>query len=245
MSQPILELKNLNKCFGKINVLKDVNLKINKGEVVVMMGPSGSGKSTLLRCINCIEKINSGEIWFMGENITNPQVDIFEIRKKIGVVFQHFNLFPHFSNIKNVTIGLTEVLKMPKEEAEIIAQKLLVRVGIGDKANYYPSEISGGQKQRVAIARALSMQPKFMMFDEPTSALDPEMIKEVLNVIKDLAKEGRTMFLVTHEIGFAREVADRVIFIDSGTIVEEANPKEFFTNPKTERAKKFLSQVLY
>jgi len=245
MSQPILELKNLNKSFGKISAIKDVNLKIYKGEVVVMMGPSGSGKSTLLRCINCIEKINSGEIWFMGENITNPQVDIFEIRKKIGVVFQHFNLFPHFSNIKNVTIGLTEVLKMPKEEAEIIAQKLLVRVGIGDKANYYPSEISGGQKQRVAIARALSMQPKFMMFDEPTSALDPEMIKEVLNVIKDLAKEGRTMFLVTHEIGFAREVADRVIFIDSGTIVEEANPKEFFTNPKTERAKKFLSQVLY
>ena len=245
MSQLILELKNLNKSFGKISAIKDVNLKIYKGEVVVMMGPSGSGKSTLLRCINCIEKINSGEIWFMGENITNPQVDIFEIRKKIGVVFQHFNLFPHFSNIKNVTIGLTEVLKMPKEEAEIIAQKLLVRVGIGDKANYHPSEISGGQKQRVAIARALSMQPKFMMFDEPTSALDPEMIKEVLNVIKDLAKEGRTMFLVTHEIGFAREVADRLIFIDSGTIVEEANPKEFFTNPKTERAKKFLSQVLY
>ncbi len=245
MSQPILELKNLNKSFGKISAIKDVNLKIYKGEVVVMMGPSGSGKSTLLRCINCIEKINSGEIWFMGENITNPQVDIFEIRKKIGVVFQHFNLFPHFSNIKNVTIGLTEVLKMPKEEAEIIAQKLLVRVGIGDKANFHPSEISGGQKQRVAIARALSMQPRFMMFDEPTSALDPEMIKEVLNVIKDLAKEGRTMFLVTHEIGFAREVADRLIFIDSGTIVEEANPKEFFTNPKTERAKKFLSQVLY
>ena len=245
MSQPILELKNLNKSFGKFSAIKDVNLKIYKGEVVVMMGPSGSGKSTLLRCINCIEKINSGEIWFMGENITNPQVDIFEIRKKIGVVFQHFNLFPHFSNIKNVTIGLTEVLKMPKEEAEIIAQKLLVRVGIGDKANFHPSEISGGQKQRVAIARALSMQPRFMMFDEPTSALDPEMIKEVLNVIKDLAKEGRTMFLVTHEIGFAREVADRLIFIDSGTIVEEANPKEFFTNPKTERAKKFLSQVLY
>ena len=245
MSQPILELKNLNKSFGKISAIKDVNLKIYKGEGVVMMGPSGSGKSTLLRCINCIEKINSGEIWFMGENITNPQVDIFEIRKKIGVVFQHFNLFPHFSNIKNVTIGLTEVLKMPKEEAEIIAQKLLVRVGIGDKANFHPSEISGGQKQRVAIARALSMQPRFMMFDEPTSALDPEMIKEVLNVIKDLAKEGRTMFLVTHEIGFAREVADRLIFIDSGTIVEEANPKEFFTNPKTERAKKFLSQVLY
>ncbi len=245
MSLPILELKNLNKSFGKISVIEDVNLKIYEGEVVVLMGPSGSGKSTLLRCINCIEKINSGEIWFMGENITNPQVDIFEIRKKIGVVFQHFNLFPHFSNIKNVTIGLTEVLKIPKEKAEIIAQKLLARVGIGDKANFHPSEISGGQKQRVAIARALSMQPKFMMFDEPTSALDPEMIKEVLNVIKDLAKEGRTMFLVTHEIGFAREVADRLVFIDSGRIVEEANPKEFFTNPKTERAKKFLSQVLY
>ena len=245
MSLPILELKNLNKSFGKISVIEDVNLKIYEGEVVVLMGPSGSGKSTLLRCINCIEKINSGEIWFMDENITNPQVDIFEIRKKIGVVFQHFNLFPHFSNIKNVTIGLTEVLKIPKEKAEIIAQKLLARVGIGDKANFHPSEISGGQKQRVAIARALSMQPKFMMFDEPTSALDPEMIKEVLNVIKDLAKEGRTMFLVTHEIGFAREVADRLVFIDSGRIVEEANPKEFFTNPKTERAKKFLSQVLY
>jgi len=240
----MVEIKDLNKWFGENQVLKNINLKVSKGEVVVILGPSGSGKSTLLRCINCLETVNSGEIQVGDDIITDPKINIYEARKKIGVVFQHFNLFPHLSVIKNITIGCTEVLKMPHEKAEKIAKQLLERVGISDKINSYPSEISGGQKQRVAIARALAMQPQLMMFDEPTSALDPEMIEEVLNVIKDLAKENRTMILVTHEIGFAREAADRAIFIDGGEIVEEGGPVEFFSNPKTERAKVFLNKVL-
>jgi len=240
----MVEIKNLNKWFGKNQILKNVNLTVNKGEVVVVLGPSGSGKSTLLRCINRLEPVNSGEIRVGEDFITNPKTNIFEARKKIGVVFQHFNLFPHLSVLKNVTIGCTEVLKMSNEKADQIANQLLKRVGIGEKINSYPSEISGGQKQRVAIARALAMQPQVMMFDEPTSALDPEMIEEVLNVIKDLAKEDRTMILVTHEIGFAREAADRAIFIDGGEIIEEGSPKDFFSNPKTERAKTFLNKVL-
>ena len=240
----MVEIKDLNKWFEENQVLKNINLKVSKGEVIVILGPSGSGKSTLLRCINCLETVNSGEIQVGDDIITDPKINIYEARKKIGVVFQHFNLFPHLSVIKNITIGCTEVLKMPYEKAEKIAKQLLERVGISDKIKSYPSEISGGQKQRVAIARALAMQPQLMMFDEPTSALDPEMIEEVLNVIKDLAKENRTMILVTHEIGFAREAADRAIFIDGGEIVEEGGPVDFFSNPKTERAKVFLSKVL-
>jgi len=244
LSSKIVEIKNLNKWFGKNHILKNVNLSVDKGEVVVILGPSGSGKSTLLRCINRLEPVNSGEIRVDKDIITDPKINIFEARKKIGVVFQHFNLFPHLSVLKNITIGCTEVLKMSNEKADQIAKQLLKRVGIGEKIDSYPSEISGGQKQRVAIARALAMQPQVMMFDEPTSALDPEMIEEVLNVIKDLAKEDRTMILVTHEIGFAREAADRAIFIDGGEIIEEGSPKDFFSNPKTDRAKAFLNKVL-
>jgi len=240
----MVEIKNLNKWFGKNQVLKNINLNVSKGEVVVILGPSGSGKSTLLRCINQLEPVNSGEIRVGEDVITDPKVNIFEARKKIGVVFQHFNLFPHLSVLKNVTIGCTEVLKMPTEKADKVARQLLERVGIGEKIDAYPHEISGGQKQRVAIARALAMQPQVMMFDEPTSALDPEMIDEVLNVIKDLAKENRTMILITHEIGFAREAADRAIFIDNGEIIEEGLPNEFFSNPRTVRAKAFLDKVL-
>ncbi len=245
MSLTKLEITNLNKWFGKHHVLKNINLKIKQGEVVVILGPSGSGKSTLLRCINRLETINDGEIKIGGEIITKPNINIYEIRKKIGVVFQHFNLFPHLSVLNNVTIGCTEVLKMPKSKADKIAKELLKRVGIGDKIYAYPSELSGGQKQRVAIARALAMQPELMLFDEPTSALDPEMIEEVLKVIEDLAKEKRTMILVSHEIGFAKKAADRAIFIDEGEIIEEDCPSVFFSNPKTNRAKLFLSKVLY
>jgi len=244
LSSKIVEIKNLNKWFGKNHILKNVNLSVDKGEVVVILGPSGSGKSTLLRCINRLEPVNSGEIRVDKDIITDPKINIFEARKKIGVVFQHFNLFPHLSVLKNITIGCTEVLKMSSEKADKIAKQLLERVGIGEKLDSYPSKLSGGQKQRVAIARALAMQPQVMMFDEPTSALDPEMIEEVLNVIKDLAKENRTMILVTHEIGFAREAADRAIFIDGGKIIEEGSPKDFFSNPKTDRAKAFLNKVL-
>lgn len=240
----MVEIKNVNKWFGKNQVLKDINLSVKKGEVVVILGPSGSGKSTLLRCINLLESVNEGEIRVGDDIITDPKINIYKARRKIGVVFQHFNLFPHLNVMRNVTIGCTEVLKMNNTEAEKIAIKYLERVGIGDKVNAYPSEISGGQKQRVAIARALAMQPQVMMFDEPTSALDPEMIGEVLSVIEDLAKEHRTMIVVSHEIGFAREAADRAIFIDSGEIIEEGTPGEFFSNPKSIRAKAFLDKVL-
>ncbi len=245
MSSIMLEIKNLNKYFGKDQILKNINLSIKKGEIVVILGPSGSGKSTLLRCINRIEPVNSGEIRVGEDIITDPKINIYEARKKIGFVFQHFNLFPHLNVIRNVTIGCTEVLKMPYLEAEKIGIKSLERVGLKDKMHSFPSEISGGQKQRVAIARALVMQPQLMMFDEPTSALDPEMIREVLSVIKNLAKENRTMIVITHEIGFAREVADRAILIDEGEFIEEATPDNFFSNPKTDRAKDFLNKVLH
>jgi len=240
----MIEIKNLNKWFGKNHILKNINLSIKKGEVIVILGPSGSGKSTLLRCINLLETVNSGEILVGEDIITDPKTNIYKARRKIGVVFQHFNLFPHLSVLRNVTIGCTEVLKMSNVEAEKIAIEYLKRVGIGDKIDAYPSEISGGQKQRVAIARALAMHPKVMLFDEPTSALDPEMIKEVLSVIEDLAKEHRTMIVVSHEIGFAKEAAHRVIFIDNGEIIEEGTPGDFFSNPKTDRAKEFLDKVL-
>ncbi len=240
----MVEIRNLNKWFGRNHILKNINLSVKRGEVIVILGPSGSGKSTLLRCVNLLEPVNSGEIRVGEDIITDPKINIYKARQKIGVVFQHFNLFPHLSVMRNVTIGCTEVLKMPDEEANKIALKYLERVGIGVKANVYPSELSGGQKQRVAIARALAMQPQVMMFDEPTSALDPEMIGEVLSVIEDLAKEHRTMLVVSHEIGFAREAADRTIFLDDGEIIEEGTPKEFFSNPKTVRAKAFLDKVL-
>lgn len=240
-----VEIKNLNKWFGAHHVLKNINLKIKQGEVAVILGPSGSGKSTLLRCINRLENVTDGEVKVGDTIITNPNINIYEIRRKIGVVFQHFNLFPHLSVLNNVTIGCTEVLKMPISKAEGIAKELLARVGISDKIYAYPSEISGGQKQRVAIARALAMQPDLMLFDEPTSALDPEMIEEVLKVIEDLAKEGRTMILVTHEIGFAKKAAHKTVFMDEGEIVEVSSPLDFFSNPKTERARGFINKVLY
>jgi len=245
MSKIMLEIKNLNKYFGKNQVLKNINLSVKKGEVIVILGPSGSGKSTLLRCINRIENVDSGEIRVGDDIITDSKINIYRARVKIGFVFQHFNLFPHLSVLRNVTIGCTEVLKMPYAEAENLAIKYLERVGLKDKVKAFPSEISGGQKQRVAIARALVMQPQLMMFDEPTSALDPEMIQEVLSVIKNLAKENRTMMVVTHEIGFAREAADRAIFIDDGEIIEEGMPNEFFSNPKIDRTKAFLNKVLH
>jgi len=237
-------MKNVNKWFGKNHVLKDINLEVKKQEIVVIIGPSGSGKSTLLRCINRLEPVNSGEIYVGGELITDPKINIYEARRKIGMVFQQFNLFPHLSVLKNVTIGCIKVLKMPPREAEEIAKQFLNRVGIGDKINAYPSELSGGQQQRVAIARALAMKPQLMMFDEPTSALDPEMIKEVLDVIKDLANEHRTMIVVTHEMGFAREVADRIVFMDDGKIIEENIPETFFSNPQNPRTRLFLSKIL-
>jgi aspartate/glutamate/glutamine transport system ATP-binding protein len=240
----MVEIKNLNKWFGKNHILKNINLSIKKGEVVVILGPSGSGKSTLLRCINRLEPVNDGEIRVGDVMITDPKINIYKARRKIGFVFQHFNLFPHLNAIRNVSIGCTEVLKMSKSEAEKVAIKYLHRVGLGDKINNFPSELSGGQMQRVAIARALAMQPHVLMFDEPTSALDPEMIGEVLSVIEDLAREHRTMILVSHEIGFAREAADKTIFIDNGEIIEEGIPSEFFSNPKTNRAKAFLDKVL-
>lgn len=236
-------IKNVNKWFGKNHVLKDINLEVKKGEVVVIIGPSGSGKSTLLRCINRLELVDSGEIYVGGELITDSKTNIYEARRKIGMVFQQFNLFPHLSVLKNVTIGCTKVLKMPPKEAKEIAKQLLNRVGIGNKVDAYPSELSGGQQQRVAIARALAMRPQLMMFDEPTSALDPEMIKEVLDVIKDLASEHRTMIVVTHEMGFAREAADKIVFLDV-EIIEENTLEMFFSNPQNPRTKLFLSKVL-
>ncbi len=232
-------IKNVNKWFGKNHVLKDINLEVKKGEVVVIIGPSGSGKSTLLRCINRLEPVNGGEIYVGGELITDPRINIYEARRKIGMVFQQFNLFPHLSVLKNVTIGCTKVLKMPPKEAKEVAKQLLNRVGIGNKVDAYPSELSGGQQQRVAIARALAMRPQLMMFDEPTSALDPEMIKEVLDVIKDLASEHRTMIVVTHEMGFAREAADKIVFLDV-EIIEENTLEKFFSNPQNPRTKLFL-----
>ena len=240
----MIYVNNLHKYFGENEVLKGVNDHIKKGEVVVVIGPSGSGKSTFLRCLNLLEEPTNGEIIFEGKNITDKNVDINKMREKMGMVFQQFNLFPHKTVLDNITIAPINVKKKSKAEAEAKAKELLKRVGLLDKANAYPASLSGGQKQRIAIARALAMEPDVMLFDEPTSALDPEMVGEVLNVMKDLAKEGMTMVVVTHEMGFAREVGDRILFMDNGNIVEQGTPDEIFSNPKNPRTIDFLSKVL-
>ncbi|MCD6401523.1 MAG: amino acid ABC transporter ATP-binding protein [Anaerolineales bacterium] len=241
----MIEIKNLHKHFGHVKALNGVNINIQRGKVVVIIGPSGSGKSTLLRCINYLEIPTKGEIWIDGELLTNDQKHLNEIRAEIGMVFQLFNLFPHLTALENITLAQKVVRRRSSEEAKEIALKQLRRVGIPEKADVYPGQLSGGQQQRVAIARALAMNPKIMLFDEPTSALDPEMIKEVLDVMLDLAREGMTMVCVSHEMGFARSAADEIIFIDEGLIVEQTTPAELFTNPKEERTKLFLSQILH
>lgn len=243
-NQNIIEVKNLHKHFGKHEVLKGVSTEIRKGEVVVIIGASGSGKSTFLRCLNLLEEPTDGNILFEGTDITNPKININVHRQKMGMVFQQFNLFPHMTILNNMTLAPMKLLKTPKADAEAKALELLKKVGLEDRAGAYPSQLSGGQKQRVAIVRALCMNPEVMLFDEPTSALDPEMVGEVLGVIKDLAATGMTMAIVTHEMGFAREVADRIIFIDEGVIAEEGTPEEIFANPKSPRLKDFLSKVL-
>ncbi len=243
-SKILIKVKNLEKSFGKIEVLKGINTDIKKGEVVVVIGPSGSGKSTFLRTLNLLEAPTGGNIYFEGTDITDPKVNINLHRRKMGMVFQQFNLFPHMNILKNMSIAPIKLLNLSKEEAEKNALELLDKVGLKDRAEAYPSQLSGGQKQRVAIVRALAMNPDVMLFDEPTSALDPEMVGEVLSVMKDLAKSGMTMVIVTHEMGFAKEVADRVLFIDEGVICEEGSPKEVFENPKSARLKDFLSKVL-
>lgn len=240
----MIEFKAVNKYFGQHHVLKDLNLKINEGEVVVVIGPSGSGKSTMLRCINQLEKVSSGQLIVDGFHLDDAKVNINQVRQEIGMVFQHFNLYPHKTVLQNITLAPVKVKKMAVAEAEQIARLYLEKVGIAEKANAYPAQLSGGQQQRVAIARGLAMKPKMMLFDEPTSALDPEMVNEVLDVMKSLAKEGITMVVVTHEMGFAREVADRVIFMDEGRIIEEGTPEHFFKEPKEERTKLFLSKIL-
>lgn len=240
----MIRVNNLHKSFGKNDVLKGIDEHIEKGEVVVVIGPSGSGKSTFLRCLNLLEEPTSGKVVFEGNDITDKKVDINKIREKMGMVFQQFNLFPHKTVLQNLTIAPIKVKGLSKAEAEKKAMELLERVGLSNKATAYPSLLSGGQKQRIAIARALAMEPDVMLFDEPTSALDPEMVGEVLNVMKDLAKEGMTMVVVTHEMGFAREVGDRIIFMDNGSIVEQGTPNEIFSNPKNPRTIDFLSKVL-
>jgi len=240
----IIKVTDLKKSFGDIHVLKGITTDIKRGEVVVVIGPSGSGKSTFLRTLNLLEDPTGGTIEFENVDITDPKTDINLHRQKMGMVFQQFNLFPHMTVLKNMTLAPIKLLGKTKQEAEATALELLDKVGLKDRANAYPSQLSGGQKQRVAIVRALAMNPDVMLFDEPTSALDPEMVGEVLDVMKNLAKEGMTMVVVTHEMGFAKEVADRVIFIDEGVIMEDAPPSEFFSNPKNERLKSFLSKVL-
>ena len=240
----MIEVKNLEKSFGKNHVLRGINETINEGEVVCIIGPSGSGKSTFLRCLNLLEQPTSGEVILDGEKINAPDRDIDKIREKLGMVFQNFNLFPHMSVLDNITMAPIKVKGQARGEAEAEAQLLLDVVGLLDKAEAYPSSLSGGQKQRVAIARALAMKPEIMLFDEPTSALDPEMVGEVLAVMKQLAEDGMTMVIVTHEMGFAREVADRVLFIDGGVILEQGTPEEIFGNPQNERTQTFLSMVL-
>ena len=240
----LIKVEALEKTFDKIEVLKGIDSEIKKGEVVCIIGPSGSGKSTFLRCLNLLEEPTGGKIYFNGVDITDPKTNINIHRQKMGMVFQQFNLFPHMTVLKNMTISPIKVLGLSKQEAEDRAMKLLERVGLADRADSYPSQLSGGQKQRVAIVRALCMQPEVMLFDEPTSALDPEMVGEVLEVMKSLANEGMTMAVVTHEMGFAREVADRVFFIDEGIIMEEGTPEEVFGNPKSPRLQDFLSKVI-
>ena len=239
-----IQITNMHKWYGEFHVLKDINLNVNKGERIVICGPSGSGKSTMIRCINALEEHQQGSIDVDGIKLTNDLKNIDAIRREVGMVFQHFNLFPHLTILENCTLAPIWVRKIPKKEAEETAMHYLERVKIPDQANKYPGQLSGGQQQRVAIARSLCMNPKIMLFDEPTSALDPEMISEVLDVMITLAEEGMTMLCVTHEMGFARKVADRVIFMDRGEIVEQNEPEEFFTNPQSDRTKLFLSQIL-
>lgn len=240
----MIVLDGVEKYFGQLHVLKNINLTVGTGEKVVVIGPSGSGKSTLIRCMNLLEKPTSGTITVDGVDITEPNAPIRKIRESVAMVFQQFNLYPHKTVLENLTLAPTLIKKIPKEEAAETGLAFLDRVGLKEKADAYPSQLSGGQQQRVAIARALNMRPKTMLFDEPTSALDPEMIQEVLDVMIDLAKEGITMVVVTHEMGFARQVADRVLFMDSGQILEEGNPEHFFTDPQNDRTKLFLSRIL-
>ncbi|MGN7402190.1 amino acid ABC transporter ATP-binding protein [Cytobacillus praedii] len=240
----MIKIENLHKQFGKLEVLKGITTTIKVGEVVAIIGPSGSGKSTFLRCINLLEKPTNGCIFIGEQDITDKKTNIMKVRQNVGMVFQHFHLFPHKSVLENLTYAPMKVKGQSKQEAEKIGLELLAKVGLSSKANEYPGRLSGGQKQRVAIARALAMQPEVMLFDEPTSALDPEMVKEVLDVMKSLAHTGMTMAIVTHEMGFAREVADRVLFLDGGVLVEDAPPSEFFSNPTSDRAKDFLQKML-
>lgn len=242
--QTKVSVKNLKKNFGKLEVLKDIDLEIQEGEVVVLLGPSGSGKSTFLRCLNRLEEITAGEVTVDGISVSDKKTDINKLRENIGMVFQHFNLFPHMTVLENIMLAPLELKKMTKEEARQKGLSLLKRVGLADKADVYPPQLSGGQKQRVAIARALAMNPDIMLFDEPTSALDPEMVGEVLAVMKELAAEGMTMVVVTHEIGFAREVASRVVFMDGGYVVEQGTPEEVILHPKEQRTIDFLNKVL-
>ena len=244
MGAPIVQFRKVNKWYGSNHVLDDVTFEIAEGEVVVICGPSGSGKSTLIRCMNRLEMIQSGELIVDGVSVNDKKADINKVRQEIGMVFQQFNLFPHMTALQNITLAPLKVRKMSQQEAEQVGKALLERVGMPEKADAYPGQLSGGQQQRVAIARALAMSPKIMLFDEPTSALDPEMIKEVLDAMKDLVSDGMTMVVVTHEMGFAREVAHRVVFMDHGAIVEEAAPEIFFANPREERTKLFLSKIL-
>jgi polar amino acid transport system ATP-binding protein len=240
----VIEFCDVNKWFGSLHVLKSINLKISGGEVVVVCGPSGSGKSTLIRCINRLESIQSGEIIVNGQSLSDPRLDPSKLRTHVGMVFQSFNLYPHMTVLQNISLAPTKVRGLPAGEAEKVARQLLDRVGIPDKADVYPANLSGGQQQRVAIARALAMKPKIMLFDEPTSALDPEMINEVLEVMTDLAHDGMTMVVVTHEMGFARRVAHRIVFMDEGQIIEEGQPEAFFSAPQSPRAKQFLGKIL-
>lgn len=244
MNEYLIEIKNLHKYFGKNEVLKGLDIQIKKGEVVVMIGPSGSGKSTFLRTMNLLEKPTDGQVYFEGVNIADKSVDVFKHREKIGMVFQQFNLFPNMTVLENLCLAPVKTGKMTKEEAKKTAENLLQRVGLSDKAEAYPQALSGGQQQRVAIARALAMNPDVMLFDEPTSALDPEMVGEVLAVMQELAKEGMTMVVVTHEMGFAKTVADRVLFMADGTIVEQGKPAQVFDSPKEKRTQDFLAKVL-
>ena len=240
----MINITNLYKNFGDLEVLKNISTEIKKGEIISIIGPSGSGKSTFLRCINKLEESSSGHIYIDGMDLMDKNTDINKVRERVGMVFQHFNLFPNMTVLDNLTLSPIMVKKESKEEAEKYALSLLEKVGLSDKANSYPTQLSGGQKQRIAIARALAMKPEVILFDEPTSALDPEMIKEVLDVMRDLAKEGMTMLIVTHEMGFARNVGNRILFMDKGEIIEDCPPKEFFENPTNERIKDFLNKVL-
>lgn len=240
----MINITNLYKNFGDLEVLKNISTEIKKGEIISIIGPSGSGKSTFLRCINKLEEPSSGHIYIDGMDLIDKNTDINKVRERVGMVFQHFNLFPNMTVLDNLTLSPIMVKKESKEEAEKYALSLLEKVGLSDKANSYPTQLSGGQKQRIAIARALAMKPEVILFDEPTSALDPEMIKEVLDVMRDLAKEGMTMLIVTHEMGFARNVGNRILFMDKGEIIEDCSPKEFFENPTNERIKDFLNKVL-